>query len=426
MKIRFVQSVLTMFASRAAAELNRKRAEDSLRESEQRYRAFVQMSPDACWRIEFDEPIDIALPKEEQVARILQNGHVAECNDATVKRLGLERADQLIGAALSEAVLDMETAHHCVQSLVRSEYYFSTMEVTPINLKGKRGHLLHSLWGIVEGGKLQRIWGSSRDITELREIEAQFRHVQKLDSLGRLAAGVAHDFNNLLTVIRGYSSQLLERTQKADDAYIGLTEIQKAAEKGAALINQLLTFSRKQGTEEQVLDLNTIVAEDEQMLRRLIGRNIELKTELQPSLGRVRANAGSMHQVLMNLAVNARDAMPNGGRLLITLSNVEVGETRPAPLTAVKPGSYVRLRVADNGVGMSSDVRAHLFEPFFTTKAVNQGSGLGLSTVYGIVRQSGGHITVETEPSKGTAFEILLPRESSRPAQAFRHQQVLS
>jgi PAS domain S-box-containing protein len=415
LEVHFVQSMLMMFAPRASAELNRKQAEDALRENEQRYRAFVQMNPDACWRLEFDEPIDTALPEEEQLARVLQYGRVAECNDAVLQRLGLERADQLIGAAVTEAVLDMETAHRCVQSLIRSEYRYSTLEVTPVDRKGKQRHFLHSLWGIVEGGKLQRIWGSSRDITDLREIEAQFRHAQKLESIGRLATGVAHDFNNLLTVIRGYSSQVLERTETCNNAYLALTEIRKAAEKGAALTNQLLTFSRKQSAEQQVLDLNPIVAEDEQMLQRLIGKNIELKTELTPSLGLVRANAGCMHQVLLNLAVNACDAMPNGGRLTITLSNVDIGETRPPRLTAVEPGPYVRLSVADNGLGMSPDVQAHLFEPFFTTKEVTQGTGLGLSTVYGIVRQSGGHIIVETEPNKGTTFEIFLPRESPQP-----------
>src|SRR5262249_41007617 len=157
---------------------------------------------------------------------------------------------------------------------------------------------------------------------------------------------------------------------------------------GSALTHQLLAFSRKQSAELQVLDLNPIVAEDEQILRQLIGKNIELKMELAPSLGLVRANAGWMHQVLLNLAVNARDAMPNGGRLTITLSNVDSGRTRPLRLTAVEPGPYVRLSVADNGLGMSPEVQAHLFEPFFTTKEASQGTGLGLSTVYGIILQS--------------------------------------
>jgi signal transduction histidine kinase len=406
LEVHFVQSMLMMFAPRASAELNRKQAEDALRESEQRYRAFVQMNPDACWRIEFDEPIETALPEEEQLARVLRYNRVAECNDAA-EQLGLER-----GAAVTEAVLDMETAHSIIVSLVRSGYRYCTMEVTPVDHKGKRRHFLHSHWGIVENGKLLRIWGSCRDITDLRGIEAQFRHAQKLDSIGRLAAGVAHDFNNLLAIIRGYSSQLLEGAEATDNAYLGLTEIRKAAEQGAALTNQLLAVSRKQSTEQQVLDLNPIVEEDEQMLRRLIGKKIELKTELAPSAALVRANAGCIQQVLLNLVVNARDAMPNGGRLTITLSNVDIGEMRSPRLTAVEPGPYVRLSVADDGLGMSPEVQTHLFEPFFTTKPGTKGTGLGLSTVYRIVRESRGQIVVETEPNKGTTFEIFLPRES--------------
>jgi two-component system, cell cycle sensor histidine kinase and response regulator CckA len=414
LEISFVQSMLKMFAPRASAELSRKLAEEVLRESEQRYRTFVQMNPDACWRVEFDEPIDIALSEEEQLARILRHGYVAECNDALVRRLGLERPDQLIGARITEVVLDNELIHDCIPPLIRSDYRHGTMEVTTMDGSGKRGYYLHAQWGIVENGKLQRVWGSSRDITELRRIEAQFRHLQKLESIGRLAAGVAHDFNNLLTIIRGYSAQMLESTKDADNAYIGLTEIWKAAEKGAALTNQLLAFSRKQDTELKLLDLKPIVAENERMLRRLIGKNIELTTELKSSVGVVRADAGCMHQVLLNLAVNARDAMPRGGRLIIALTDTDISENRPPRLAAVQPGPYVRLSVTDNGVGMSHDVQAHLFEPFFTTKEAQGGTGLGLSTVYGIVRQCGGYITVETQPNKGTTFEILFPRESSQ------------
>jgi signal transduction histidine kinase len=164
------------------------------------------------------------------------------------------------------------------------------------------------------------------------------------------------------------------------------------------------------------LDLKPIVVEDERMLRRLIGKNIELTTELESSLGLVRADAGCMHQVLLNLAVNARDAMPKGGRLIIALSNADIGEARQPRLAAVQPGPYVRLSITDNGVGMSPDVQAHLFEPFFTTKDVTHGTGLGLSTVYGIVRQSGGYIIVDSELNRGTTFEIFFPRESSQPA----------
>jgi signal transduction histidine kinase len=407
-----------MFAPRASAELNRKREQDSLQESEQRYRAFVELNTDAFWRVEFEEPIETALPEEEQLERIYRTGYVAECNDALAQGLGLERADQLIGAPVTEAVLNLEAARSGTLSLIHAGYRYSTVEISPVDRGPNRRHFLRGHWGIVENGKLQRIWGSNRDITEFRALEAQFRHAQKLESIGKLAAGVAHDFNNLLAIIQGYSSQLLETTEKTNNAYIGLAEILKAAEKGSALTKQLLVFSRKQSAQLQQLDLNAIVTEDEWMLRRLIGENIELTTDLEPSLEQVLADAGYMHQVLLNLAVNARDAMPNGGKLSIVLLNVDIGETRPPRLSAVEPGRYVKLIVADTGVGMSEEVQEHLFEPFFTTKEVNQGTGLGLSTVYGIVRQSGGHIVVETELNKGTTFEIFLPRVRARDAAA--------
>ena len=227
---------------------------------------------------------------------------------------------------------------------------------------------------------------------------------------------MARDFNNVLSVVHGYSTHLLERMNSSDAAYTGLTEIRKAAEKGAALTHQLLTFSRKEKIQLDLLDLNPIVTEDEPMLRRLLGQNIELITDVKPSLGLVRSNAGYMHQVLLNLALNARDAMPNGGKLIISLSNVEIDESRAVRLAEVAPGSYVRLSVADNGIGMSADVQEHLFEPFFTTKEAQQGTGLGLSTVYGIVRQCAGYIVVETQPNKGTTFETFFSRKSSRSA----------
>jgi signal transduction histidine kinase len=367
------------------------------------------LNPDAFWRVEFEEPIDTALPEEEQLERIFRTGYVAECNDALAQVLGRERADQVIGAAINGVVWDGETARRGTLSLIRSGYRYSTLETTPVDPKGRRRHFLRSHWGIVENGKVQRIWGSIRDITEFRALESQFRHAQKLEAIGKLAGGVAHDFNNLLSVIGGYGSQLLERTEKTDKTYAALAEIVKAAERGAALTKQLLAFSRKQRVRPQPLDLNAIVAEDEQMLRRLIGGNIELLTDLAPSVGLVLADAGHINQVLMNLAVNARDAMPEGGKLSISSMNVDITESRPQQMAGIEPGSYVRLTVADTGTGMSEQVQEHLFEPFFTTKG-NQGTGLGLSTVYGIVRQSGGYINVHTALDKGTVFEIFLPR----------------
>ncbi len=245
----------------------------------------------------------------------------------------------------------------------------------------------------------------------LRETEAQLRQAQRMEAVGRLAGGMAHDFNNLLTVIRGYSELLLGRLGPADAMRKDTEEIKKAADRATGLTRQLLSFSRRQFVETTVLDLNTLVANMDGMLRRLIGEDlVELSAELDPSTCFIKADPGQIEQVIMNLVVNARDAMPRGGRLMVETRNVTIGEEVRLDAVGVAPGSYVLLAVRDTGEGMDAEVRSHLFEPFFTTKEEGRGTGLGLSTVYGIVQQSGGSITVESAPDQGAIFRIYFPR----------------
>jgi CheY-like chemotaxis protein len=232
-----------------------------------------------------------------------------------------------------------------------------------------------------------------------------------MEAVGRLAGGMAHDFNNLLTVIRGYSELLLGRLGPADAMRKDVEEVKKAADRASGLTRQLLAFSRRQFVAAKVVDLNSLVANMDGMLRRLIGEDlIELSTELDSSAGAIRADPGQIEQVIMNLVVNARDAMPNGGRLTIETRNVTIEEEVRLDAVGVAQGSYVLLAVRDNGHGMDAETRSHLFEPFFTTKEKGKGTGLGLSTVYGIVKQSGGSITVESAPGRGTTFRIFFPR----------------
>src|SRR5262249_38330716 len=257
------------------------------------------------------------------------------------------------------------------------------------------------------------------DITERRGLEQQLRQAQKMEAIGRLAGGVAHDFNNLLMVISGYSEFLLERLGRDPGLRGPAQEIANAAQRATSLTRQLLAFSRKQMLAPKVLDLNEVVTENLKMVTRLIGEDIDLVMIPGGALGVVKADPGQIEQVIMNLAVNARDAMPQGGKLTIETANATLDESYARLHAPLQPGEYVMLAITDTGSGMDAETQNHIFEPFFTTKGP-RGTGLGLSTVYGIVKQSGGYIWVYSEPGKGTAFKIYLPRvtETGEPVTA--------
>jgi PAS domain S-box-containing protein len=248
------------------------------------------------------------------------------------------------------------------------------------------------------------------DRTERTSLERQLRQAQKMDAIGQLAGGVAHDFNNLLTAIFGYCDLLLNDMPESDPRRRDVEEIRKAGTSAAALTDRLLSFSRKQIIEPRTLDLNAVVGDMGRMLERVIGEDIEMELHLSPALGMVRADPHQIGQVLMNLVVNARDAMPNGGKLTITTDNIMLDETYGRMHVGVVPGPHVMVAVSDTGTGMSSEVQARLFEPFFTTKPAGKGTGLGLASVYGIVKQSGGNIYVYSEVGHGTTFKVYLPR----------------
>jgi two-component system, cell cycle sensor histidine kinase and response regulator CckA len=260
----------------------------------------------------------------------------------------------------------------------------------------------------VRGGEIVGASKIAHDITRIKQLEEQFRQAQKMEAIGRLAGGVAHDFNNLLTIICGYSDVILKDLPPEGRTRALLTEIKKAGERAAALTRQLLAVSRKQPLEPKVLDLNEVVGGCEKMLKRLVGEDVDLAAVLDPALGRVKTDPGQIEQVLMNLVVNARDAMPQGGKLTIETANVALDRSYCRLHAGVKPGRYVMLAVSDTGCGMDEQTQARIFEPFFTTKEPGKGTGLGLAMVYGFIKQSEGHVYVYSEPGHGTTFKIYL------------------
>lgn len=249
------------------------------------------------------------------------------------------------------------------------------------------------------------------DLTERRRLEEDLRHAQKMEAIGRLAGGVAHDFNNLLTVIFASGEFVQDELEPGSNAAEDMEQLLEAAQRASELTRQLLAFSRRQPMEPKVLNPNGVLVEVQRMLRRLLGEDIELETQLTPTLGNVRIDPGAFEQVIVNMAVNARDAMPHGGRLTLSTMNIEQNEPRPVSMSARMPaGPYVQIEVADSGIGMTADLLEVIFEPFFTTKELGKGTGLGLSTCYGIVQQAGGYIHLESKPEQGTTFRIYLPR----------------
>ena len=292
-----------------------------------------------------------------------------------------------------------------LRSIVASAISSENRELLEIECHGRTFSLIVAP---IRAGGYANLYG--RDVTEQKQLQKQFLQAQKMESIGRLAGGVAHDFNNILTAILGYASFLLGNLESGDPRRDDAEEIRAAGERAASLTRQLLIFSRKQVTETRPIDLNAVVKSTGMMLTRLVGESIKIHPDLETKLGLINADVGQLEQVLLNLTVNARDAMPSGGKLTIRTANVEVDSSISAGNLPTRPGPYVLLSAADTGCGMAPEVMEHLFEPFFTTKEVGKGTGLGLSTIFGIVKQCGGSISVESAVGIGTTFKLLFPR----------------
>ena len=370
----------------------RKRARESVEASYRRYRDLVENAVDMICTLDLDGTITYASPALLQTLGYTSKEVVGE----NIKRIMVDEDSERTERAF-KAGSDGPPV---------GTYEFLLKKKDDTHVPGEIvSNLIYTADGAIAGTQ-----AILRDISERRSLEAQLLQAQKMEAVGRLAGGVAHDFNNLLTAIIGYSELVLNRLSESDPIRKEIEEIMKTGERAASLTRQLLAFSRKQVMKPIVLDLDGLVADLEKMLRRLIGEDVDLITILEPKLGRVRADPGQIEQVIMNLAVNARDAMPQGGKIVIETANVHLDKTDARDHAGLAPGPYVMLAVSDTGAGMDPETLSHIFEPFFTTKAHGKGTGLGLSTAYGITQQSGGHVTAQSEPGAGTTFKIYLPR----------------
>ena len=365
-----------------------KRIEDARANTERRFRSLVQNAAFGVYRTTLD-------------------GRFVEVNPALVSMLGYSSERELLAVPVLALYADARDRRILVERFMKAEHVngvevlWKRKDGTPLVVR------LNGRWvgddGLPEGFEM-----IVEDVSAQRALEDQLHQSQKMDAIGRLAGGVAHDFNNVLTVILGYTGLLLEQLGEDDPRRSEASEIHKAADRASSLTRQLLAFSRKQVLQPRPIDLNAVAANLEPMLRRLIGEDVQLTIDAARPLWRVKADPGQIEQVIMNLAVNARDAMPGGGKLTIRTANVDL-DAASARKQGTSPGRHVVLAISDTGCGMTAQVRAHLFEPFFTTKEYGKGTGLGLATVYGIVRQSGGQIAVHSEIKRGTTFTTYFP-----------------
>jgi two-component system cell cycle sensor histidine kinase/response regulator CckA len=373
-----------------ALAIERRRAEDALSKSESMFRLLFAHNPLPTWVF------------DSETLRFLQ------VNDAAVNQYGYSR-EEFESMNVADICHAAEYGHF-LESLrqlkSRSRYKMLSKHVA------KDGHAIEAeliAHQLDYNGRAVHLV-VAQDIGERHQLEEQLRQAQKMEAVGRLAGGVAHDFNNLLMVIKGHTELLMNVLPPSDAAARKIEQIDRAADRATSLTRQLLAFSRMQVLQPRVLNLNTVVEDMGKLIQRLIGEDLELVLRLSPELGAIRADASQVEQIIMNLAVNSRDAMPHGGRLLIETSNAELDRNYSNARPVVTPGPYVLLAVSDSGMGMDQETQARIFEPFFTTKEQGKGTGLGLSTVYGVVKQSGGFIWVYSEVGKGTCFKIYLPR----------------
>ena len=381
-----------------------------LRDNEASHRAFVSSASDGIWRMEFVPPASTTLSPSVQIDSWYHLSPRVEANQALERMAGRDPDGEIGTVPLAELFPpDDPGVQRLLLDFIRNGYRASGVELVTPGPNDSRRIYVNDLVGVVDGGGLRRIWGTRRDVTLSRLVDERLAKTDRLEAIGRLAGGIAHDFNNLLTAIVGYSESLQEGLAPDHPHHQDATETNRIALRAAELTKQLLAFSRGQVMRPSLIDLNAVVRSSEGLLKRVLPEQIRLEQELNDAIDAVEVDAGQLERVIMNLVVNARDAMPEGGLIRITTAPARLDEQYVRTRPGIMAGEYVALAVRDNGTGMSDEVRQHLFEPFYTTKPKGKGTGLGLSTVYGIVRQSGGDIAVTSELGVGTEFTVYLP-----------------
>lgn len=413
----YVKTVVERAVKFQTMRAAKQKAEKSLLQSEERYRAFIKQSTEGIWRFEVKYPFSIELPVEEQIEQIYRNTYLAECNDAMALQYGFLRSEELIGKRVDDFLIRHESANEeQLRLFIESKYRLDDTETIETDINGQQKYFLSNLIGNIEDNKLVRIWGTKRDITLIRQTEQAFleaenqrRQSQKIEAIGRLAGGIAHDFNNFLAVIMLQADMLNLQIPADNPIRHRVNEIKEVTTSAAEMVRQLLAFSRKQPMQPQPIVLNQLIREFIKLLRPLVGENISVELDLADDLGVCFVDHSQITQILINLVVNARDAMPNGGAIIIETSNIVLNK-RSVRHKAQPVGSYVQLMVSDSGVGIDSTIQEKIFEPFFTTKELGKGTGLGLATVYGIVKQLDGFVWVTSEIDQGTTFKIQFPR----------------
>jgi PAS domain S-box-containing protein len=374
----------------AADLIERERMTSALQHSDARYRSLFEGNKAGVFRSSYD-------------------GRFLDVNQALAEMLGYTR-EELLALPAHQLYPGGQEERQARRAEFLERGQLSDLEICYLRKDGELVWVIQNVALVKDEASNEVFEGTMVDVSERRYLEERLRQSQKMEAVGQLAGGIAHDFNNLLTVIEGYSYLLMDHLRGDPAALQQVKSIEEAAERAATLTRQLLAFSRKQVLQPKVMNLNGLVANLGSLLHRLIGENIDMQTITAPDLGRTKADAAQIEQVLMNLVVNARDAMPTGGRLTLETGNAELDDSYSADHPGVLPGQYVMLAVSDTGAGMTAETQARIFEPFFTTKEMGRGTGLGLSMVYGIVNQSGGHIWVYSELGHGTTFKIYLPR----------------